>query len=146
MHEQIQMSGFHGQLFNLTSTLEAERPLMVIRTVLSSYSKHILFPLSVLVLRSCQLHPSFAAMLLVTTLDELIGREHILPTLDFPLFLPLSACWWFFTLWIQKRQLSLVCNFATILEAVVSEMQNHSTAFSEVWTLYGSTDFSQWRN
>lgn len=146
MHEQTQMSGFHGQLFNLTSTMEAEGPLMVIRTVLSSYSKHILCPLSVRVLRSCQLHPSFAAMLLLATLDELIGREQILPTLDFSLLLPLSVCQWFFTLWVQKRQLSLVFNFVTIQKAVVSEMQNHRTAFSDVWALYGSMYFSKWRN
>lgn len=112
------MSGFHGQLLNLTSTMEAEGPLMVIRTVLSSYCKHILFPLPVLVLQSWSPHPSFAAMLLPASLDELIGREQILPTLDFSRLLPLSACRWFFTLWVQKRQLSLVCNFATILEAL----------------------------
>lgn len=80
-------------------------------------------------------------MLLVATLDELIGCEQILPTLDFSRLLPLSACRWFFTLWVQKRQLRLVCNFAPILEAVVFEMQNHSTAFSEVWVLHGSIYF-----
>lgn len=131
MLEQTQMSDFHGQLFCLTYSKEPSGPLVVIRTLFLSPTCSFV-PLQAIVLWPCQLRLSFTTLFLVGTRGELIEHEQILL-----LLLPPLICWWFFTLGVQESQRSLVCNFAAILEAVVSKMQKHSSAFSEIWALHG---------